>query len=188
MVRQYMSHRLIRHCLRYTQTGCQIDLNFLQTFDVEGKHVLLQSLKPYPHSLIEITFSRGDFSVNDDVSSFLGLINAALSAFFSGSWPCQWCSDWFLGLINDKKAMMQGWSHVKSLTEQRHDRIQTESQEIATADSYLDLVESRQHGVASDDVISWTTDHPYSLNADGNDIRWNSNQSWVLSWPHYWCR
>ena len=45
----------------------------------------------------------------------------------------------------------------KSLTGQRHDRVQTESQ-IATVDSCFDLVGSRQHGVASYEVISWLTD------------------------------
>ena len=39
----------------------------------------------------------------------------------------------------------------------------------------FDLVESRQHGVASNKVISLSTDHSYPLNADGNDLRWNSN-------------
>ena len=35
--------------------------------------------------------------------------------------------------------MMQGWYYVESLTGQRHDRVQTESQ-IATVDSCFDLV------------------------------------------------
>ena len=53
--------------------------------------------------------------------------------------------------------MMQGWYYVESLTGQRHDRVQTESQ-IATVDSCFDLVGSLQHGVASCEVFSWSTD------------------------------
>ena len=49
--------------------------------------------------------------------------------------------------------MMQGWYYVDSLTGQQHDRVQTESQ-IATVDSCFDLVGSRQHGVAGNEVIS----------------------------------
>ena len=45
---------------------------------------------------------------------------------------------------------------------QRPDRVQTES---------FDLVGSRQQGVASYEVIGWSTDHSYLLNADGNDLR-----------------
>ena len=62
--------------------------------------------------------------------------------------------------------MVQGWYYVESLTRQRHDRVQTESQELQqwTAVSTLG---SPQHGVASNEVISWSTDHP--LNADGDD-------------------
>ena len=45
----------------------------------------------------------------------------------------------------------------ESLTEQRHDRVQTESQ-IATVDSCFNLVGSLQHGVASCEVLSWSTD------------------------------
>ena len=52
---------------------------------------------------------------------------------------------------------MHGWYYVASLTGQRHDRVQTESQ-IATVDSCLDLVGSLQHGVASCEVFSWSTD------------------------------
>ena len=48
--------------------------------------------------------------------------------------------------------MKQGWYYVESLTGQRHDRVQTESQ-IATVDSCFDLVGSRQHGVASYEVF-----------------------------------
>ena len=51
----------------------------------------------------------------------------------------------------------QGWYYVKSLTGQRHDMVQTESQ-IATVDSCFDLVRSLQHGVASCEVFSWSTD------------------------------
>ena len=53
--------------------------------------------------------------------------------------------------------MMQGWYYVESLTGQRHDRVQTESQ-IATVDSCFDLVGSPQYGVASCEVFSWSTD------------------------------
>ena len=42
---------------------------------------------------------------------------------------------------------------------------------IATVDSCFDLAGSRQHGVASYELISWSTDHPYPLNADGDDLR-----------------
>ena len=42
-------------------------------------------------------------------------------------------------------------------------------------DRCFDLVGSRQHGVASYKVISWSTDHPYPLNTDGDDLRSNSN-------------
>ena len=53
--------------------------------------------------------------------------------------------------------MMQGWYYVESLTGQRHDRVQTESQ-IATVDSWFDLVGSLQHGVESYEIFSWSTD------------------------------
>ena len=53
--------------------------------------------------------------------------------------------------------MMQGWHHVESLTGQRHDRDQTESQ-IATVESCFDLLGYLQHGVASCEVFSWSTD------------------------------
>ena len=67
--------------------------------------------------------------------------------------------------------MMQSWYYVESLTGQRHDRVQTENQ-IATVDSCFDLVGSRhQHGLASNEVISWSTDRP--LMADNDDLRWN---------------
>ena len=39
---------------------------------------------------------------------------------------------------------------------------------IATVDSWLDLVGSRQHGVTSNKGISWSADH--LLNADGDDL------------------
>ena len=54
---------------------------------------------------------------------------------------------------NDARLILR----IESLTGQRHDRVQTESQ-IATVDRCFDLVESRQHGVASYEVISWLTD------------------------------
>ena len=44
-----------------------------------------------------------------------------------------------------------------TLTGQRHDRVQTESQ-IATVDSCFDLVWSLQHSVASSELFSWSTD------------------------------
>ena len=44
-----------------------------------------------------------------------------------------------------------------------------------TVDSCFDLVGYRQHGVASNEVISWSTDHPCPLNADDDDLKWNSN-------------
>ena len=46
---------------------------------------------------------------------------------------------------------------MESLTGQRHDRVQTESQ-IATVDTCFDLVGPLQHGVASSAVFSWSTD------------------------------
>ena len=36
-----------------------------------------------------------------------------------------------------------------------------EQPRIATVDSSFNLVGSRQHGLASNDVISWSTDDPY---------------------------
>ena len=73
--------------------------------------------------------------------------------------------------------MMEGGYNynIEDLAGQRHDRVQTERPRIATAESCFDLVGSRQHGVASNEVISWSTDHSYSLNADGDDLRRNSN-------------
>ena len=53
---------------------------------------------------------------------------------------------------------MQGWYCVESLTGQRHDRVQTESQ-IATVDSCFDLVRSLQHSVASCEVFSCSTEY-----------------------------
>ena len=53
--------------------------------------------------------------------------------------------------------MVRGWYYVESLTGQRHDRVQTGSQ-IATVDRCFDLVGSLQHGVASCEVFSWSTD------------------------------
>ena len=41
---------------------------------------------------------------------------------------------------------------------------------IATVDSCFDLVGSGQHGVASYELISWSTDHSYPPNADGDDL------------------
>ena len=71
--------------------------------------------------------------------------------------------------------MMQGWYYVESLTGQRHDRVQTESQ-IATVDSCFDLVGSLQHGVASCEVFSWSTDiHKTHYMQMVMTFRWNSN-------------
>ena len=47
--------------------------------------------------------------------------------------------------------------YVEGLTGQRHDRVQSESQ-IASVDSCFDLVGSLQHGVASCEVFSWSTE------------------------------
>ena len=52
---------------------------------------------------------------------------------------------------------MESWYYVESLTGQRHDRVQTESQ-ITTVDSCFDLVGSLQHGVAGCEVFSWSSD------------------------------
>ena len=54
--------------------------------------------------------------------------------------------------------MMQGWYYEESLT--GHDRVQTESQELQpwTAVCCFDLVGSRQHGVAYNEIIGWSTD------------------------------
>ena len=55
--------------------------------------------------------------------------------------------------------MMQRWYYVESLTGQRHDRVQTGSQELQPwTYSCFDLVGSHQHGVASYEVISCSTD------------------------------
>ena len=66
--------------------------------------------------------------------------------------------------------------YEESLTGQRHDRVQTESQ-IATVDSCFDLVGSRQHGVASYMKLSI-----YSLNADDDDLRGTQIQIFA-NWP-----
>ena len=62
--------------------------------------------------------------------------------------------------------MLQCWYYVKSSTGQRHDNNPNWKPRITIADSRFDLVGSRQHGVASSEVISWSTDHP--LDADGD--------------------
>ena len=77
-----------------------------------------------------------------------------------------------------QKTMMQGWYYVENLTGQRHDRVQTERQELqpwTAVSTLLGLV--CQHGVTSYEVINWSTDYPYPLNADGDDLRWNSNSN-----------
>ena len=55
--------------------------------------------------------------------------------------------------------MMQGWYYVKNLTGQRHDRVQTESKQLQpwTAVS-TSLALDRQHGVASYEIFSCSTD------------------------------
>ena len=75
-----------------------------------------------------------------------------------------------------KKTIMQGWYYVESLTGQRHDRVQTESQELqpwSAISTLLGLVSTVQQ--ASNEVISWSRAHPCPLYADGDDLRWNSN-------------
>ena len=52
-------------------------------------------------------------------------------------------------------------------------------------DSCFDLAGSHQHGVASNKVISWSTDHP--LNTDGDDLRGNSNLN-VLKLANVTCK
>ena len=77
---------------------------------------------------------------------------------------------------------MQDWYYVESLTGQRHDRVQTESQ-IATVNSCFDLFGSLQHCVASCSKYSAVRlifTNP--LYADGDDLRWNSNQIFA-NWP-----
>ena len=61
--------------------------------------------------------------------------------------------EWFQELVNNDARLILR----ESLTGQRHDRVPTESQ-IATVDSCFDLVGSLQHGVASCEVFSWSTD------------------------------
>ena len=70
--------------------------------------------------------------------------------------------------------MMQGWYYIEHLTRQRHDRVQTESRQLqpwTTASPCTYRVS--HHGVASNEVIGWSTDQP--LNAENDDLRWNSN-------------
>ena len=62
----------------------------------------------------------------------------------------------------------------RRLNRQRHEGPNWKPR-ITTVDSCVDLGGSRQHGEASNEVISWSTDHPCSLNADGDDLRRNSN-------------
>ena len=52
---------------------------------------------------------------------------------------------------------MQGWYYVESLLGQQNNRVQTESQ-ITTLDSCFALIGYLQHGVASCEVFSWSTD------------------------------
>ena len=51
---------------------------------------------------------------------------------------------------------MQGWYYLKSLTGQRHDRVQTESQQLQPWTAVSTLVS--QHGVASYEIFSWSTE------------------------------
>ena len=64
--------------------------------------------------------------------------------------------------------MMQGWYYKDMIGSK------LKAKNCNHVDSCFDLVGSRQHGVASNEVISGLTDHPYPLNADGDDLRWNS--------------
>ena len=70
--------------------------------------------------------------------------------------------------------MMQGWYCVESLTGQRQDRVQTESQELqpwTAVSTLLGLVST----VANYEIISWSTDIHIPVNPNGDDLRWNSN-------------
>ena len=57
-------------------------------------------------------------------------------------------------------------AHFPAFPDRRsyYDRVQT-----AIVDSCFDLVGFRQHDVASNEVIGWSTDHP--TNADAADLR-----------------
>ena len=70
---------------------------------------------------------------------------------------------------------MQGWYCVESLTGQRHDRVQTERQELqpwTAVSTLLGLVSKvQQVGKLSADRLIIH----YPLNADDDDLRWNSN-------------
>ena len=79
--------------------------------------------------------------------------------------------------------MMQGRYYEKTLTGQRHDRVQTESQHLQTVDSCFHLVGSHQHVVASYEVISCSTDiHILTkmvMTSDGTQIQILAN--WPMS-------
>ena len=45
----------------------------------------------------------------------------------------------------------------------------------------FDLVGARQHGVAGYEGISWSTDHSYPLNADGNETQIQVFANWPMS-------
>ena len=73
------------------------------------------------------------------------------------------------------------WYNVESL-QRGNDMVEAKLKAKSfnsTVDSWFALVGSRPHGVASNQVISWSTDHPYPLNADDGDLRWKSN-------PNFW--
>ena len=108
-----VSHCLFHHCLRLFQIGCQIYPNCFQTFDVDGKHIILQPLKPYPLSLIE-NHIYPIFLPQWRFACFLGLINASLSAFLG---PNSDALTAFLGLINAQcQNMISPGLHLRNAT------------------------------------------------------------------------
>ena len=69
---------------------------------------------------------------------------------------------------------MQGCYYVESLTGQRHDRVQSESQELqpwTAVSTLLGVVSVASYMKYSAGRLIST----YSLNADGDDLNWNSN-------------
>ena len=70
--------------------------------------------------------------------------------------------------------MMQGCYYVESLTGQRHDRVQSESQELqpwTAVSTLLGVVSVASYMKYSAGRLIST----YSLSADGDDLSWNSN-------------
>ena len=70
---------------------------------------------------------------------------------------------------------MQGWYYIECLTGQRHDRVQTESQELqpwTAVSNLLSLISTVLQAMKYSVVRLLST---YSLNAEGDDLRWNSN-------------